>query len=97
MTTDIEKSPLSEISETESAAIAEEELIPEPVVREVGETIAFANGRDYNTTRVRVVPSMYAVAQDHEKWIYVSQNKNMGVSLSLATIEALVAWAKSRK
>lgn len=71
-----------------------EEKVWEPIQRQVGERVAIAGGRDYATPMVRVVPSTHEHAQDHEKALYISQGKNQGISISLASLEAAVKWAK---
>lgn len=70
------------------------DVVIEPIAREVGERVAVTNGRDYATPVVRVVPSTHDDAQDHEKALHISQGKNMGISISLSTLEAIVNWAK---
>lgn len=65
----------------------------EPIVRNVGERVVLTGGRDYATPEVRVVQSNFEDAQDNEKLLYISQGKNMGVSLSLATVQAILDWA----
>lgn len=97
MTTAIEKNPLSEISATEATEIAKKELTPEPIVREVGEAVAFSDGKDYDNVRIRVVPNMHKRAADHEKWLYINQGPKMGLSLSLESIEKIVKWAKEKR
>ena len=74
--------------------IKPEDVVIEPIAREVGERVAVTNGRDYTTPLVRVVPSTYDDAQDHEKALHISQGKNMGISISLATLETILKWAK---
>lgn len=74
-----------------------EDVVIEPITREIGERVAITGGRDYDTPVVRIVPSTYKDAQDHEKSIYISQGKNMGITLSLATLETALKWAKNEK
>jgi hypothetical protein len=71
-----------------------EEKVWEPIQRQVGERVVINGGRDYATPLVRVVPSMHNAAGDHEKALYISQGKNAGISISLASLEAILKWAK---
>lgn len=82
---------------SDNEIIKPEDLVLEPIVREVGERVAVTGGRDYDTPVVRVVPSTYQDSQDHEKALHISQGKNMGVSISLATLEVILKWAKGEK
>jgi len=70
--------------------------VAEPIVRPVGERVVITGGRDYIEPIVRIVPSTYEDAGDNEKAIYISQGKNMGVSLSLPTIQAIIDWALNK-
>lgn len=72
-----------------------EETFVEPIARNVGERLIITGGRDYAQPKVRVVNNTHPKAQDHEKSVYISQGE-LGVSLSLTTIEAIVAWAKGK-
>jgi hypothetical protein len=64
--------------------------------KNVGAVIAFPGGRDYSTVRCRVVSSTYKNAADDEKALYLSQGNGLSgsISISLSTLEAIIAWAK---
>jgi hypothetical protein len=66
------------------------------ITREMGENVSINGGKDYMPPRIRVVPNMHETAQDNEKAVHISQGKE-GVSLSIETLEAIVAWAKGQK
>lgn len=66
----------------------------EIIGREIGENISIIGGRDYANPRVRIVPNTHIAARDNEKAIHISQGKE-GVSLSVETLEAILAWAKN--
>jgi len=75
-----------------------EDLVFEPIVREIGERVVIINGRDYIQPDVRVVPNTHRDAGDNEKAIYISQAKaGGGVSISLATLQAIIDWAQGIK
>lgn len=76
-------------------ALKPECTVEEPIKKNVGDTVALNGGRDYDSPRARVVPSTYRHAEDHEKAIHISQGKNTGVSLSLATLKKIVEWAET--
>lgn len=78
----------------EATQVPAEEIVIEPIVREVGERVAITGGRDYSNPVIRVVPNTHAEAGEHEKAAHISQGKGMGVSLSLASLEAAVRWLK---
>lgn len=64
--------------------------------KNIGSVIAFPSGRDYSTVRCRVVQSTYKDATDDEKALYLSQGSGLSgsISISLSTLEAIIAWAK---
>ena len=66
------------------------------IVRNIGENVSIAGGKDYMTPRIRVVPNTHDTASDNEKAIHISQGKE-GVSLSIETLESILAWAKGQK
>lgn len=65
------------------------------IVRSVGENTLVAGGKDYMEPRIRVVPNTHDTAGDNEKAIHISQGKE-GVSLSIETLEVILAWAKGQ-
>src|ERR1700722_15515445 len=76
-------------------AFRKDASINDPIKRNVGETTTFDKGRDYTSTRARVITSMYSGAADDEKAIYLNQGKGgAGISISLQTLKELVAWAE---
>lgn len=64
------------------------------IVRSLGEKIVVSGGRDYSSPSVRIVPSMFEKSEENEKAIHISQGKNMGISISLETLEMIMKWAK---
>lgn len=78
----------------DGAPTKEDSDFVDPVKKEIGETVVLTGGRDYDSPRIRVIPSTYHGADDNEKALYISQGKNMGISLSLGTLEAIIKWAK---
>lgn len=85
------------MNETQESQPKSEEKVFEPIQREIGERVILRNGRDYTTPEVRIVPSTFQDAQEHEKAIHIKQGKNMGISISLASLEAIAEWAKGLK
>jgi len=66
------------------------------IVRNVGDNVSITGGKDYMSPRIRVVPNTHDAATDNEKAIHISQGKE-GVSLSIETLENILAWAKGQK
>jgi hypothetical protein len=64
--------------------------------RELGENVSINGGKDYMPPRIRIVPNTHDTALDNEKAIHISQGKE-GVSLSIETLETILAWAKGQK
>lgn len=78
--------------------ISVEDQVVELISREVGERVIINGGRDYDTPTARVVPSTYINSQDHEKALHISQGKGGGgISISLATLDTIMRWAKGEK
>lgn len=71
-----------------------EEII-ESIVRPIGERVIVKGGRDYLPPDVRVIPNTYSESNDNEKAVHISQGK-AGISLSLPTLEMIVAWLKAK-
>jgi hypothetical protein len=63
------------------------------ISRQIHERVLITGGRDYIPPIARVIQSTYKNADDNEKAIYIAQGKN-GISISLATLEAILLWAR---
>lgn len=73
---------------------AVKQTVNEPIQKNVGSMIHLTKGRDYDVVRVRVVNSTFKHAEDHEKAIYIAQGRS-GISVSLASLEEIINWAKT--
>lgn len=71
--------------------------VNEPIKREVGDTVAFSKGRDYDVVKARVIPSTFSKAEDHELALYLNQGKSGGISVSLNTLKDIIEWASKEK
>lgn len=74
-----------------------ENSVVECIVRSVGERVIISGGRDYVSPTVRIIESTYSDAGDNEKAIFISQKDTGGISLSLATLETILNWAKQKE
>jgi len=82
---------------SDESNVKPEDVVFEPIVREIGERVVIVNGRDYIQPDVRIVPNTHKDSQDHEKAIYISQGKKNGISISLASLQAILDWAMGVK
>lgn len=81
----------------ESNPIKPEDVVFEPIARDIGERVVIIDGRDYATPSARIVPNTHEQAQEHEKAVHISQGKGSGVSLSLASLQAILDWAINKE
>lgn len=77
--------------------IKPEDTFFEPIVREIGERVVIIDGRDYKQPEARVIPNTHSDAAEHEKAIYISQQRGTGISISLASLQAILDWAINKR